>query len=202
MVEQMDNTLNSDNHIREKIIEASRDIFARFGFKKTTMVEIAQAVNKAKSSIYHYFRSKEEIFQTVVEKEGEVLKEEISKAMSREIMPQRKLYVYVKTKMLSLNRLVNFYNALKDEYLNRHYNFIGKIREKYHQYEIELVKETLHGGIKDGIFVTSNIDDTALAITTALKGLEHPWFDSYDISRIEENINSLLAILFKGIKQE
>ncbi len=198
----MNNTLNFDNKVKEKIIDSSQGIFARFGFKKTTMDEIALAVNKAKSSIYYYFKSKEEIFQTVVEKESEALKEEISKAIEQEITPQRKLYVYVKTKILSFNHLVNFYNVLKDEYLNKHYKFIEKMREKYHQYEFEVIKGILDSGIEQGMFVSNNIDGTALAITTALKGLEHPWFEKYDVSKIEDNINRLIDILFKGIKKE
>lgn len=202
MVEKMNNTLDNDSSIRERIIEVSRSIFARFGFKKTTMDEIAQAVNKAKSSIYHYFRSKEEIFQTVIEKEEEVLKEEISKAISQEDTAYKKLYAYVKTKTQTLERLVNFCTALKDEYLQKHYGFIEKIREKYHRYEIDLVKSILHNDTDSGLIAAGNIDDTALAITTALRGLEHPWFNNYEFSKIEENMNRLLEILFKGIKQE
>ena len=36
--------LNSEKDVREIIIEAASDIFARFGFRKTTMDEIAQLV--------------------------------------------------------------------------------------------------------------------------------------------------------------
>jgi len=43
-----------EKDVREIIIEAARGIFARFGFRKTTMDEIAQLAHKAKSSIYHY----------------------------------------------------------------------------------------------------------------------------------------------------
>ncbi|MBW1764978.1 MAG: helix-turn-helix transcriptional regulator, partial [Deltaproteobacteria bacterium] len=39
-------------NIREIIINVARNIFAKFGFRKTTMEEIAQAARKGKSSIY------------------------------------------------------------------------------------------------------------------------------------------------------
>ncbi len=43
------------------IITAARGIFAQYGFRKTTMDEIARAAHLAKSSIYHYFRSWESV---------------------------------------------------------------------------------------------------------------------------------------------
>ena len=52
----------SYKNARELIITVASDIFTRFGFRKTTMDEIASALHKGKSSIYHYFESKEELF--------------------------------------------------------------------------------------------------------------------------------------------
>ena len=83
---------HSKNDMKEIIINASRNIFARFGFKKTTVDEIANSLYKTKSFIYHYFKSKEEIFQSVVEKESAVLKEEIINAVNLEENPQKKLH--------------------------------------------------------------------------------------------------------------
>jgi AcrR family transcriptional regulator len=55
---------------REEIVEIARGIFAKFGFRKTSMDEIAKAVKKAKSSLYYYFQNKEEVFQAVIEREA------------------------------------------------------------------------------------------------------------------------------------
>jgi AcrR family transcriptional regulator len=56
------------DEVRDKIVSVASKIFTRFGFKKTTMEEIAMASKKGKSSIYYYFNSKEDIFRAVVEK--------------------------------------------------------------------------------------------------------------------------------------
>lgn len=191
-----------DKDLKDKIINSSQNIFAKFGFKKTTMNEIASGVNRAKSSIYHYFKSKEEIFQTVLEKEEEELRREITNAIEQESLPQMKLYAYMKTKMQSLNKLINFYNILKDEYLSKHYQFIDKIKERYRQYELEIIKNILHSSEKEGILFDKNIEDTALAITIALKGFEHPSLNKHDAGKLEYYINRLSNILFKGIKQK
>ncbi len=45
---------------RKKIIKTSGQIFSRYGFRKTTMEEISKALKMGKSSVYYYFKSKEE----------------------------------------------------------------------------------------------------------------------------------------------
>jgi len=190
--------LNSEKDVKEMIIEAARGIFARFGFSKTTMDEIAKAAYKAKSSIYHYFKSKEEIFREIVVKESRTLKEEITKAINQEDNPQKKLRAYVITRMHTLQKLANFYSALKDEYL-KHYEFIEKVRKNHDREEMEIIKEILRDGNEKGVFDIKDLEVTAFAIIVALKGLEYRWVQETDVSKIEKGIDSLLAILFNGI---
>jgi len=189
---------NSEKDVKEMIIEAARGIFARFGFSKTTMDEIAKAAYKAKSSIYHYFKSKEEIFREIVVKESRTLKEEITKAINQEDNPQKKLRAYVITRMHTLQKLANFYSALKDEYL-KHYEFIEKVRKNHDREEMEIIKEILRDGNEKGVFDIKDLEVTAFAIIVALKGLEYRWVQETDVSKIEKDIDSLLAILFNGI---
>ncbi len=188
----------SQENVREIILNVARTIFARFGFKKATMNEIAQAAHKGKSSIYNYFRSKEEIFQAVVEKESRLLGEELTKAVEKEETPQKKFRTYIISRMQILNRLANFYSALKDEYFE-HYRFIEKIRGKYIKDEINMIKKILNEGVNKGIFLVKDLNITAFAIITAIKGLEYPWAIENDSSETEKSIDYLLDILFNGI---
>jgi AcrR family transcriptional regulator len=190
--------MDTRNAVREIIIDTAGSIFARFGFKKTIMDEIARAVHKAKSSIYHYFQSKEEIFQAIVTKEGAMLKREIKNAIASEDNPQKKLRAYVITRMHILRRLANLYSALKDEYL-QHYGFIEKIRKEYDRTETALVKEILRDGVEKGMFMVKNLDLTANAIIVALKAFEYPWTKEENISKIEQDIDVLLGVLFYGL---
>jgi AcrR family transcriptional regulator len=189
---------HSEKDIRENIIEVAQKIFARFGFKKTTMDEIAHAVRKGKSSIYYYFKSKEEIFQAVTEVEATELKKELTNAVNREDSPERKLRAYVITRMQALNRLANLYSAFKDEYLE-HYTFIEKLRESYDQYEFEIYKTILQAGIDEEIFQIEDLELTAYVIVIAAKGLEYHWALEKDLPKIEKSIDSLLEVLFNGI---
>ncbi len=54
---------------RDRILKQAAAAFARFGFRKTTMSEIARAAGVAKGSLYHAAESKEELFYKVLERE-------------------------------------------------------------------------------------------------------------------------------------
>jgi len=47
------------------IIEAARDVFGRKTYDEVSMAEIAKAAGIAKSSIYTYFKSQEELYALI-----------------------------------------------------------------------------------------------------------------------------------------
>ncbi|MCB9014905.1 MAG: TetR/AcrR family transcriptional regulator [Lentimicrobiaceae bacterium] len=186
------------DEVKETIVNVARHIFSKFGFKKTTMDEIAVASRKGKSSIYYYFASKEEIFQAVVEKEALILRQELINALKDADSPAQKLKAHVLIRMRSMEKLANFYSAIKDEYLS-HLDFIDQIIKKYDQEEIQMMENILKEGVQNDIF---EIDDTslaAIAIVTALKGIEIPLFWGMEEKDIERRLDHLIHILFNGV---
>lgn len=63
--------------INDKLIEAGRDLFSRFGLKKTGIKDITNAVGISQGSFYSFYSSKEELYFTVLEAEEEKIQEEI-----------------------------------------------------------------------------------------------------------------------------
>ncbi len=56
-------------NIKESILGAAKQCFARFGYAKTTLEDIGRGVGLKKNSLYHYYKNKEEIFLLVVDQE-------------------------------------------------------------------------------------------------------------------------------------
>ena len=90
---------------RNAILDASRELFARFGYKKTTMEDIAMALRKGKSSLYYYFKNKEEIFQAVIELESELLYSRLKEVVAGNSAAPEKLRAYVKVRMETIGQL-------------------------------------------------------------------------------------------------
>jgi len=52
---------------RAQLLDAAVDVFARRGYERATVDEIAAAANLSKGTLYWHFSSKEELFQTLLE---------------------------------------------------------------------------------------------------------------------------------------
>ncbi len=188
----------SKDDFRQKIVSVASEVFNRFGYKKTTMDEIASQLGKGKSSIYYYFSSKVEIFQAVVEKEVGVLRAEVRKSIEIAKDPKEQIKNYVLTRMKAYKSVINFNNAMRDNIL-LHLDFVQEIRARYDKYEVELVEKILISGIEAGDFVIENPKIASFGIVTALKGIQEPMLESSDNKNMEENLDNLLSILFYGI---
>lgn len=192
------NLVQKDN-IRESIVNAAIDIFSKYGFKKTTMDDIAMALGKGKSSIYYYFRNKEEIFQAVLEKEVTLLKSKLQEAVNAKKNPKGKLKAYIITRMEGFENMLNYYNAVKNEYLAQ-FEFIESIRYRYDQEEIANVQLLLEEGIEKKDFSIEDPYLASLAIVTSMKGFEIPLFiQGRKGQDLEQRVDKLLKMLFNGI---
>ncbi|MBK9390566.1 MAG: TetR/AcrR family transcriptional regulator [Bacteroidetes bacterium] len=183
---------------RKKVILTAGQIFSHYGFRKTTMDEIARALKMGKSSIYYYFESKEEIFEAVVLHEANILRNELTTAIKSVESPTDKMRKYVFVRMKSFEKLSNYYNAIFDKNLD-HFDFIETIREKYDREELAILRLILYDGYRKNVFSIANSEYTALAIQTTLKGLEVPLFWMKKEVNIENRLNAILDVLFNGI---
>ena len=184
--------------MRELIIESAKDIFSRFGFRKSTVDDIARSIHKAKSSIYYYFGSKEEIFEEVIRREYTYLKDRLSDALADEDTPEGKLRAYVFTRLRVLLKVSNFYRAITSEYLS-YFGLIEKLRKDYVQEEVQVFRGILQEGVEKGVFKIKNIDITARTVITALKGLEYDWATTENASELEKDVEKILDIVLYGI---
>jgi TetR/AcrR family transcriptional regulator len=50
------------------ILEAALDLFSRFGFRGTTLDQIAERAEMSKPNLLYYFKSKDDIYEAVLEK--------------------------------------------------------------------------------------------------------------------------------------
>jgi AcrR family transcriptional regulator len=56
---------------KEALLQQARHMFATQGFAETSMDDIARANHMQKASLYHYFKSKQQILQEMIDLEGE-----------------------------------------------------------------------------------------------------------------------------------
>ncbi|HPF92957.1 MAG TPA: TetR/AcrR family transcriptional regulator [Tenuifilaceae bacterium] len=190
---------NAHSNMRNDIVSIAAGVFAKFGFKKTTVDDIAHALRKGKSSIYYYFSSKEDIFKAVVDREAEALREKIEVILSSSQSTVDKIRAYVKTRMLAVRVMANYYTLIKNNDISN-LDLVEKLRSKYDTEEHGIIKKLLADGVASGEFKEMDIELSSVALLTAMKGLEIPLFiTSSKAENLETVLDDMLNILFYGI---
>lgn len=184
--------------VKELIVEVARDVFSKYGYKKTTMDDIAVGARKGKSSIYYYFKSKEEIYEAVVDTESHLLFDEILSKTEQPLPANEKFKLYVFTRLNKIRELTNFYEVMKNESLHQ-LDFIMDLRNKYHAREISILQNILNEGVKSREFSIQDPELAAIALVTAIQGLETPLLIKGEKRDLEKRIDYVVRILFFGI---
>ncbi len=183
---------------RNAIIKAATQVFNKYGFDKTRMDHIAKATGKGKSSIYYYFKSKEQIFESVVLTEAVAFRHTIIDALAATENAVNKIKVYVLTRMNIIKIYTNFQNALKNTRL-RHIDFVERLNRLYDREEIRLFKDILEEGVNKKLFNVQNLELAAMALIMAVKGIEDYVFRTNDAVEFTSRIDQLLNLILHGI---
>lgn len=119
---------------REEVLSIASDCFLELGFDGTSINVMARDAGISKESIYRYFGSKEDLFESVVDRELEVYRQGMQKvdmdykqlsladALSHVAVSTLKLLANDRT--LALRRLI-FQMAAKQSKVGKHYYEIG-----------------------------------------------------------------------------
>lgn len=187
------------DEVREHLINAARQVFVRYGYKKTALDDIAREARKGKSTIYYYFKSKDDIFKAVIDAEAEIRTKMIDDQISAIDDPMQKLKTYIYVRLLSLKNVGNYYEAIKNDLLDNLY-FVNSLRTNHFDDEVNVVKNLLLEGIGRKIYTIQNPELTARTIVTLLQGFEVPLIQkNLSDEELQKSVDEMLNILFHGI---
>lgn len=184
--------------VRKEIIKSAAEIFRKYGYRKTTMDDIAHAAKKGKSSLYYYYKSKDEIYKAVVSYEGVLFRKKIFQAILSASNPQDKIKAFILARMNAYQETSNFHEAIKSNKL-KDQKFIDRVRKIYEHQEIGLFKNILKEGIKQKHFKIFDIDLAARAIVMAMRGMEELLFKPDTQDTYLKKLDDIVHIVFHGI---
>ncbi|RNB90687.1 TetR/AcrR family transcriptional regulator [Brevibacillus fluminis] len=90
--------MNQEKH--QHIVNAAKQAFQHFGYKATTLEQIAKYANIGKGTFYNFFKTKEEVLQFIVEEELVKLNRFAEETMQSEPPQIEMLHNYLYTCML------------------------------------------------------------------------------------------------------
>lgn len=88
------------------ILDAALDLFRNYGFRRTSMEDIARAANVAKGTLYLYFKSKDELFEALARRLAELIEANLKAATARDLDAEPKILALFDAKLGFLYRWV------------------------------------------------------------------------------------------------
>jgi len=183
---------------KESILSVAVKVFGRWGFKKTTMTDIANAAKKGRRTIYTYFKTKEDVYEAVINKEISNLAEKLKGIVYQDLDTRIKLKHYIMKRMISIKNLLNYHDALKIAFFEDKERF-ANIRYEFDKIEEKYLKYILQEGLERGEFKNLNTTLTTQNIMMSIKAFELPYFKELYTKDEEKHLNNIIEILLYGI---
>lgn len=169
---------------RAQLVDVARQLFAQKGVEDTTMNDIAVASKKGRRTLYTYFKSKEQIYQAVVESELEMLSDHMEITAAKNLSPDAKIMELIINHLDSIKMVVYRNGTLKANFFRDIWRVETK-RKYFDAKEIELFRKVLQEGKDEGIFQIDDVEITADILHYCIKGIEVP----YIRGQIGENLD-------------
>ena len=183
---------------RQEIVGVALDLIAENGFQKTSMREIAVLANMGKSSLYDFFKTKDEIVVYAVEKEIEENIQKVHRIIADESSPEQCL------RKIMLNHLgvpkqyrtVLMWLNTESDYLGEEYkNRLKAVRYAYQ----DIIKSVIENGVTEGIFRKT---DTALMARLLINSIIAIIYTSRPSDSPEKMLNETMNIFLHGIMND
>ncbi len=187
------------NARRETILDVATGLFARYGFRKTSVADIIRDAGVARGTVYKYFSTKEDIFQAVIRREMQDMLCSVREEVEKESTTRDRLRAAVLTHAAEIRKKVNVYRITMD--------VLSDVIPRTEMEAERLVEEALSiyvwiltEGVRAGEVAVDDVETTARSIILAFKGI----FMMTATSQIEEGMtgvtDTLLDIIWNGLK--
>ncbi len=190
--------MKSSGQVKQEIIDVAARLFARYGFKKTSIDDVAMAAGIGKGSVYLHFASKEEIFAEVVGRMSDRMLDALAAAVKRARSPAGKVRAFVEAKLTSVARLAVAHGVREEAVLEilpaaRAYRGTHDVREH------ALLADVLREGNASGAFAVEDPDRLATGIIACLTALDTSSVVKRDDAAIRAGVDELVAVLVRGL---
>jgi AcrR family transcriptional regulator len=190
--------LTEDELIRKRhgIFSAAVSLFLERGFNETSMREIADAAGMGKSSLYDYFKTKDEILIWYFEDEISDFTAVAQEIAIQPFGPVDKLRRILGKQLERLLDNKDFYIKLSFELQRLNADSQMRVQKMRHTYQ-DLLRSVIEMGIRDGVFRPV---DTLLATRLLIIFLTPVAFTSRPTGTPEQMLDEAFTLFLRGIQ--
>lgn len=183
---------------KSKIIQVAKSLFAETSVYKATMSDIAKAVHMSRRTLYMHFKSKEEIFDHVVEYQSNIINEKLQKVADSSLAPDRKLKLYILARFNAIDNLVRQNKYIRHDFIFNNLR-VEQLRKRIDVKERQLLAQILRDGKHNRLFNIHEPESFSKTLLIMFKSLEQPFIMLNHRSRNYQSLREYVDLLFNGI---
>jgi len=204
----MQNSIDRTEIRREQIKTAALKCFSKYGYNKTTMDDIANAIGMKKASLYYYYKNKENIICDTIESEVYSFFEKATKKLLKVKTATNKLSTLVKFETEYFQEKVGAFDLSVNTIMEAQ-PLINEMLEKVRSKDIDLWAGIIQEGIDKGEFRKSNARKIADNIRTVLDSIKFREFhkvkvltaSEIDYDKIKKTGLEIIDLIINGLKK-
>ncbi len=183
------------------MLDTTRRLFARKGYQRTTMVEVAAASEVALGTLYQIFPSKEAMLCSLLEDYIDQLIERGRRAAEEPGDARDQLRRVIRTQLAFSQEnadVLRFYLSGWTGYeFSVRQRFGERIDEKYEEY-LALLEGVFRRGIRDGLFVAAPPRRLAVVLAGTIHSVVRRWLREKPLDLLTEG-DAAVELLLNGI---
>jgi AcrR family transcriptional regulator len=191
---------------RDQILQAAAAVFARLGFHKARMDDIVQEAGLSKGAVYWYFKSKDEIITTILDRFMDRELENLRQIGQGEAPALVRLRDMVKILAKEVEEISNLMPIIYEFYaVAAREESIRKAIQKYFKNYSALLEEVVRDGIERGELRAVSPRDAALSLVVLFEGCMLIWILgalNHHESDLEKLFETSLELLLEGLAAE
>ena len=189
---------------RKEILLAAEKLFAAKGFFPTTMSEIAQEAQFGTGTLYNYFKSKEDLYFTLIDEKTSEINAPVKAELSKKMSAVERIEKILRIQFEFIERNKDFFRIYVSERSRFEWTVrddLGKgIHEKMVAY-IHLLAQVMKQGIKDGTFKPKDPMDLAHAMVGIVNSFVFEWLIAPRPYPLISKVDTVLDIFLSGAQR-
>jgi len=182
-----------------EILEAARKVFARKGFEKATMDEIAEAAGVAKGTVYLYFESKRDVYLEALRRGFAGLTDEMMRNMEAAPTAAEKIRAFVNTRVRYAEQNRDFVAIYHAEFGNMRAACLSKEFRTLYLRQAKALEAVLRQAAELGQIRPVRADAVGFIVYEMTRGLVTQRLLGYSNGTVEQDIDVLVDLLWNGL---
>lgn len=190
-----------NDSVKEEIIKASQAVFQRYGYTRVSMQDISNECKKGRSTLYHYFKNKEEVLDAVCFRLFSDCLRASEEAISKRKSFSANIESFNSAKLKQLLAMVKEYKLAIDDLRQDPASFLIKLRA-FAEEEIVVVKKIITWGILNKDIAELPDEDSQFLSETlhaAFKSFEQEILIFGRFPNYENKLSWLAQMFHKGL---